>query len=145
MLNPLCVRPRTHHQALVLNEAGEILLVETARRTALALPGGGADRSEPPHLAARRHLEAASGLVRSLHCILVVDYVGARPFHFVHCGGQVAADQVESVARRRALHWVDEERLLDVVAPDEHRRISHALAFQAWGSMLPALVHGMRP
>jgi hypothetical protein len=40
---------------------------------------------------------------------------------------------------------VDEDSLPEVVALDDLRRISHALAFLAWQAMLPALVHGMRP
>ncbi|MFG2846663.1 NUDIX domain-containing protein [Kitasatospora sp. NPDC048296] len=146
MFNSLRPRPRSHHQALVLNGAKQVLLIEAGtRRSVLTLPGGAAGRREPPHLAARRHLEASTGLVRALHCLLIVDFVGARPFQFVHWGGQLDPDQAAEVARRSSLHWVDEDSLPEVVAPDDLRRISHALAFLAWQAMLPALVHGMRP
>ncbi|MBV6699641.1 NUDIX domain-containing protein [Kitasatospora aureofaciens] len=145
MLNSLRAVP-SRHQSLVLNDAGQVLLVETSNRTTLTLPGGAAGKGEPPHLAARRHLESATGLVRALRCLLVADYTAARrPFTFIHWGGRLTLDDAAAVQHRRAVHWVDESVFPDVLAPDDHRRLAHALAFYTFGSILPVLVDGAPP
>ncbi|RKT20203.1 hypothetical protein BX285_4687 [Streptomyces sp. 1114.5] len=150
---------RSVQQVLVLLEYPDepdefsALLVDSVHRNGLSLPGGSAEQDELPHLAARRHLETATGLVLSLRTILSVDYVPAAEFpeglNFVYAGGMITHRQAEVVRRHqppdgiRGLHWVPQGRLRDAMTEDQYRRVEDA--WDAWehGAGLPLLVRGV--
>ncbi|MFF2352439.1 NUDIX domain-containing protein [Kitasatospora sp. NPDC058115] len=145
-------RRRLGHQTLVLNRDGAVLLVATAYRNGLTLPGGSAEANELPHLAARRHTETETGLVLPLRHILATDYVDARTLpegiNFVYWGGTLTSAQETTVARHRppatitAVHWLHPHQLADAMPPDQHRRTLHALTALTRGIHLPFLLRG---
>ncbi|MFJ6382348.1 NUDIX domain-containing protein [Kitasatospora sp. NPDC092039] len=130
-----------------------VLLVDPAYRSGLTLPGGSAEQDELPHLAARRHLEAETGLVLPLRTILTIDYVPAAEFpeglNLVYAGGLLTPRQIEAVRHHqppeelRALRWVPRHQLPDVMADDQCRRVEDA--WDAWehGDGIPLLIQGV--
>ncbi|MFG3055305.1 NUDIX domain-containing protein [Kitasatospora sp. NPDC048239] len=146
-------RRRLDHQALVLNADGAVLLVETTYRNGFTLPGGPAERDELPHLAARRHTETETGLVLPLRTLLATDYVDEQLLPegvtFVYWGGRLTRAQETTVGRHRppeqivGLHWVHDARLADVMATDQHRRVTQSLTALARGAHLPFLLRGI--
>ncbi|WP_406193545.1 NUDIX domain-containing protein [Kitasatospora sp. NBC_01560] len=146
-------RRRLGHHALVLNREGAVLLVGTTFTDGYVLPGGSAERNELPHLAARRHTETATGLVLPLHAVLAADHTDARllpeAIDFVHWGGRLTSAQEAVVARYRppdqvvGLYWVRQDRLADVMAADQHRRLTQALDALSRGAHLPFLLRGI--
>ncbi|MFF8769761.1 NUDIX domain-containing protein [Kitasatospora sp. NPDC015120] len=145
-------RRRLGHQALVLNHDGAILLVATAYKTGLQLPGGSAEANELPHHAARRHTETETGLALPLRHILATDYVPAQRLpegiNFVYWGGHLTPTQEDIVARHRppatitAVHWLHPHQLPGAMTPDQHRRTTHALTALTRGIHLPFLLRG---
>ncbi|WP_380286302.1 NUDIX domain-containing protein [Kitasatospora purpeofusca] len=136
----------------MLNRDDAILLVGTAYRSGLMLPGGSAEANELPHLAARRHTETDTGLVLPLRHILATDYIDAKHLpegvNFVYWGGRLTPAQESIVARHRpphtitAVHWLHATQLPDAMPPEQHHRITHALAALARGAHLPLLLRG---
>ncbi|MER6360284.1 NUDIX hydrolase [Kitasatospora sp. NPDC001527] len=145
-------RRRLGQQTLILNRDGAVLLVATTYKTGLILPGGSAEANELPHLAARRHTETETGLALPLRHILATDYVDARNLpegiNFVYWGGRLTSSQEDIVARHQppatitALHWLHPHQLPDAMAPDQHRRTTHALTALTRGIHLPFLLRG---
>ncbi|MFF2660286.1 NUDIX domain-containing protein [Kitasatospora sp. NPDC058032] len=145
-------RRRLGHQALILNRDGAVLLIGTAYKSGLMLPGGSAEANELPHLAARRHTETETGLVLPLRHILATDYVDAQllpeGINFVYWGGRLTGAQETIVARHRppatitAVHWLHPHQLPDAMAPDQHRRTTQALTALTNGTHLPFLLRG---
>ncbi|MFE7561994.1 NUDIX domain-containing protein [Kitasatospora sp. NPDC057500] len=146
-------RRRLGHQALILNRDGAVLLVATAYKSGLMLPGGSAEANELPHLAARRHTETETGLVLPLRRILATDYVDAQVLpegiNFVYWGGRLTSAQETIVARHRpphtitAVHWLHPAQLPDAMDPEQHRRTTQALTALTRGSHLPFLLRGI--
>lgn len=144
-------------QALVLHENSDfelrVLLVEPVHCDGYTLPGGGSESDELPHLAARRHLESATGLVLPLRTVLTVDYV-TRPdrpeaLDLVYAGGIVTLRQAKAMCLYqlpeavRALHWVPRHQLDAVMEPARARRVHDA--WDAWehGAGRPLLLDGV--
>ncbi|MFF7456392.1 NUDIX domain-containing protein [Kitasatospora sp. NPDC008115] len=146
-------RRRLGHQALILNRDGALLLIGTAYKSGLMLPGGSAEANELPHLAARRHTETETGLVLPLRRILATDYVDARTLpegvNFVYWGGRLTSAQETTVARHRppatitGVHWLHPAQLPDAMPPDQHRRTTQALEALTRGTHLPFLLRGI--
>ncbi|MEV6978826.1 NUDIX hydrolase [Kitasatospora sp. NPDC093806] len=146
-------RRRLGHQALILNRDGAILLVGTAYKSGLMMPGGSAEANELPHLAARRHTETETGLVLPLRRILATDYVDAQLLpegvNFVYWGGRLTSAQESTVARHRpphtitGVHWLHQAQLRDAMDTVQHRRTTQALDALARGAHLPFLLRGI--
>ncbi|MEU4587861.1 NUDIX hydrolase [Kitasatospora aureofaciens] len=130
-----------------------VLLVDPVHREGLPLPGGSAEQDELPHLAARRHLEAETGLVLGLRTVLTIDHAPAAEFpegvDFVYAGGMLTPQQADTVRRHqppadiRGLHWVPQSKLREVMADDQYRRVDDG--WDAWehGAGLPLLIQGV--
>ncbi|MFE2411568.1 NUDIX domain-containing protein [Kitasatospora sp. NPDC059408] len=149
---------RLGQQAFVLRHSPDgqdelhVLLVDPVYRDGYTLPGGSAEADEPPHLAARRHLETETGLVLPFRTILTVDYVARHQYpegiNFVYAGGVVTPRQAKAVNLHRpppnirALHWVPRYLLDTVMPPDQALRVHDA--WDAWehGAGRPLLLHG---
>ncbi|MEE1822638.1 NUDIX hydrolase [Streptomyces sp. BE20] len=144
---------RLGHQALILNRDGAVLLIGTAYKNGLMLPGGSAERNELPHLAARRHTETETGLALPLARVLAVDYVSMQLLpegvNFVYWGGRLVPTQEEIVRRHRPpaeiveLRWAHRAELGDLMEADQHRRLEQALDALGRGAHLPMLLRGV--
>jgi len=118
-------------RGLVLNEAGEVLLVEHTYVSGWFLPGGGVERGETTEQAVIRELEEEAG-VRTIGRPRLV---GIHANHRVFRGDHVllyrvdawepcaAADQGEI----RAVAWFAPDRLPTDTSPGTRRRIEEAL------------------
>jgi ADP-ribose pyrophosphatase YjhB (NUDIX family) len=95
-------RKRTAADLLILNEAGDILLVNPSYKEHWDLPGGMAEANEPPRKAAERELAEELGLTVTAGRLLVLDWVAPHgPWDdqlvFIFDGGTLPAARATSL------------------------------------------------
>jgi ADP-ribose pyrophosphatase YjhB (NUDIX family) len=118
-------------RGLVLNEAGEVLLVEHTYMRGWYLPGGGVERGETTEQAVIRELQEEAGVKVIGRPRLLAIHANHRVFRGDHvllyrveawepCA---AADQGEI----NAVGWFAPDQLPEAVSPGTRRRIAEAL------------------
>ncbi|MFF3378129.1 NUDIX domain-containing protein [Streptomyces sp. NPDC002680] len=128
---------------LILNKAGDVLLVRPSYRDGWILPGGGALPDEAPHLAALREGAEETGLSDlAVGSLLIADYIrasgdgsAAEGINFVFDGGTVEDDTTITLPAPRpgqqpeltAWAFVPPGQLADYCLPYQLRRITQAL------------------
>jgi ADP-ribose pyrophosphatase YjhB (NUDIX family) len=118
-------------RGLVLNEAGEVLLVEHTYMRGWYLPGGGVERGETTEQAVIRELEEEAGVrvvgrpqlvaVHANHSVFRGDHV---LIYRVDQWAQCAASQQGEI---RAVGWFAPDQLPADVSPGTRRRIAEAI------------------
>jgi ADP-ribose pyrophosphatase YjhB (NUDIX family) len=117
-------------RGVVLNGAGEVLLVEHTYVDGWFLPGGGVERGETAEEAMRREL-AEEGGVRALELRLISIHANHKIFR----GDHVLLYRVDrwepcrptAVAEIRAIDWFALDRLPAGTTPSTRRRLDEAL------------------
>ncbi|MFJ3789606.1 NUDIX domain-containing protein [Kitasatospora sp. NPDC090091] len=139
--------------ALLRDQAGHVLLVDPDFLDGLILPGGAATTNEPPHLAASRHLQAQTGIVRRMTHLLAVDFSPADRYlerlNLVFDAGVITGPAAQRLAVPPQHHsnllgarFADPAHLGTLMSPAQNARVQQALA--NLGRSLPLLTHGQR-
>ncbi|MFE2721159.1 NUDIX domain-containing protein [Kitasatospora sp. NPDC059327] len=138
---------------LLRDLSGHVLLVDPDHLDGHLLPGGAAERDEPPQLAAARHLHAQTGLHRRPNQLLAVDFTPAdrhaERLTLVFDGGMATDRDARRLTvpprDRSGLHgarFADPAHLSTLMSPAQNARVQQALA--TLGRALPLLAHGQR-
>jgi ADP-ribose pyrophosphatase YjhB (NUDIX family) len=118
-------------RGLVLNEAGEVLLVEHTYMRGWYLPGGGVERGETTETAVIRELQEEAGV----KVIGRPRLVGVHANHRVFRGDHVLVYRVDNwepctasqQGEIRAVGWFAVDKLPHDISPGSGRRIAEAL------------------
>ena len=133
VLNSILPTKRVIAHALLRDEAGRVLLLETTYKSDWELPGGVAEVGEPPKAAAEREILEEIGLEVRLGQPLLADwmppYLGwSDAVEFIFDAGVVDAATVATLAPSdreiKALHWVAPAMVTDHVTELSARRIA---------------------
>lgn len=121
---------------LLLNEAGELLLVNPVYRPHWLLPGGVVEADESPRTACRREVQEELGLQRPSLRLLCVDYVAGgdgrtESLQFIFAGGVLTADEVSLIqlptAELSAVGFWEPAAALSLLSPRSTLRVQLAL------------------
>lgn len=145
VMNTVTPRKRLIAHALVTDAAGRVLLCETTFKPDWELPGGIAEPFESPADAAIREMVEEMAWAPALRGLLVADWL--RPYLGWEDALELVFDTVvvpESDKTRfvpdgfevRALHWVEPERLDEVMTPFGAARARSAIDARARGVTL---------
>lgn len=118
-------------RGLVLNQAGEVLLVEHTYIAGWFLPGGGVERGETTEQAVIRELQEEAGV----RVIGRPQLVGVHANHRIFRGDHVLVYRVDNwepcaateQGEISAVAWFAPDQLPDNVSPGTQRRIAEAL------------------
>ncbi|MFH8794316.1 NUDIX domain-containing protein [Streptomyces sp. NPDC017941] len=139
--------------ALILNRAGDVLLVEPHGSGGMTLPGGKAMQNEPPHMAVTRKVRDGTGLEVVPVRFLVVDTVPGNihedeweSTNFVfYCGiVNFSAPRVADAGELKRYQWAEPARLTDYTGGEQLRRIRESLGVLDLGSTTQYLFLGTR-
>ncbi|MGW2539837.1 NUDIX domain-containing protein [Kitasatospora sp. NPDC001574] len=140
--------------ALILDEAGRVLMVDPAYKAGFILPGGSARPDEAPNEAAARHVHSETGLVLDFWEVVAVDYVDRAELpegiNLVFSGGVLPQRRAERIkvppveeSRLLGAHWVSQDELHQVTEPAQRARVIDALRVVDRGKGLPLLMRGV--
>ena len=134
-------RPACAAQALFVDPAGEVLLVEPVDKATWEIPGGQVERGETPREACERVLQEQFGLDVPVGRLLVVDwapYVRDERVRFVFDGGALTDEQLERIELppNELTSWafLPPDELFVMVEPRQVRRVTAALAARETGA-----------
>lgn len=142
VMNTVTPRKRLIAHALVTDAAGRVLLCETTFKPDWELPGGICEPFESPADAATREMVEEMAWAPRLRGLLVVDWL--RPFLGWEDALEIVFDTevvtdadaprlVADGVEIRALHWVEPERLSEVMTVFGAARTRSAIAARAEG------------
>ncbi|MGC4786313.1 NUDIX domain-containing protein [Micromonospora sp. DT178] len=130
-------RVRAAAGALLLDEAGRVLVVHPTYKDVWEVPGGMLEFGESPLQACEREIEEELGLALLVGDLLCVDWVAPSPpwdggLMFLFDGGVLSGEQVAAMRLRREeldrFEFVEPAALGQVLIPRLARRITEALS-----------------
>lgn len=130
-------RVRAAAGALLLDEAGRVLVVHPTYKDVWEVPGGMLEPDESPAQACEREIHEELGLALPVGDLLCVDWVAPSPpwdggLMFLFDGGVLRGEQVAAVRLRREeldrFEFVEPAALGEVLIPRLARRITEALS-----------------
>ena len=133
VLDSILPTKRVIAHALFRDAGGRVLLLETTYKDDWELPGGVAEVSESPRLAAEREIREEIGLEVTLGAPLLADWMPpylswSDAVEFIFDGGVLdaatAARVVPSDREIRAVHWVEPTAVGDHVTALSRRRLA---------------------
>ena len=136
--------------ALILDEAGRVLLVEPNYKDYWEIPGGLIEVGETPSQGCEREIAEELGLTRAPGRLLVVDWA-PHPVHgdrvlFVFDGGVLTAPEIATIHLQAeeldSYEFLPPEQALDRLIPRLRRRVDAALLARAESRTL-YLEHGI--
>ena len=137
--------------ALILDEAGRVLLVEPNYKDYWEIPGGLIEVGETPSQGCEREIAEELGLTRTPGRLLVVDWA-PHPTHgdrvlFVFDGGVLTTAEIAEIRLQPteldSYEFLPPARALDRLVPRLRCRVDAALRARTEGSTL-YLEHGIR-
>jgi 8-oxo-dGTP pyrophosphatase MutT (NUDIX family) len=137
--------------ALLRDESGRVLLVDTSYKDLWDLPGGAVEAEESPHAACRREVAEELGLDRSPGRIVAADWVPSRPERpegvvIVYDGGVLSAADIKGIVlgddELAGYAFVDPAEVAERVTPLLARRIGACIQAVADGAVA-ALENGV--
>ncbi|KUF19984.1 NUDIX domain-containing protein [Streptomyces silvensis] len=137
--------------ALILNDAGDVLLVEARGEDEMILPGGSAMQNEPPHMAMTRKVRDLTGLEVTPARLLVIDvYPGNlhgdewESVNFVFYCGTVNFNDPHMTDAKIDHLWAERSKLTGHTLRDQYRRIRQSLLILEQGNPIQYMLHGHR-
>lgn len=136
VMNTVLPRKRLIAHVLMRDDAGRILLCDTAFKTDWELPGGIVEPGEPPRDGAVREVREELGLERAVGRLLVADwlppYLGWEDaLELIFDGGRVHEDDLADFSLQqneiRSVSLLTLEQAAAVVTPLSHRRLTVAV------------------
>lgn len=131
--------------ALFFDEAGRLLIVESAYKSYWEIPGGVVELNESPYQACVREVREELGLERPLHHLLCVDYLPeseqkTEAIIFIFLGGVLTEAEIEAIRlpaeELRSYAFVEMEVGYGRFNPRLARRVQQCLAALANGQVI---------
>ena len=136
VMNTVLPRKRLIAHVLMRDEAGRILLCDTAFKADWELPGGIVEPGEPPRTGAVREVREELGIDRAIGRLLVADwlppYLGWEDaVELIFDGGIVTESQLATFSLQpneiKRVELVTLDHAADLVTPLSHRRLTVAM------------------